>query len=198
MLAATGVHASLVPLAVAAVVTVIWRGGTISAIGPLTLAARLPVVVAVPTLLAVACAISHVAPRTPVIVRSLRTVLARGVSHLTVLAGGLAIVLLGEVLSPASTLGAATRNLMVLGAAALLVAAFAGPAYAWVPVLVLFGTGVLSNPDEATWSVHALLMTPTAQPIQLAVTVPVCLFAVLVAALDPLDRAYLSRRGRRG
>ena len=196
IMAATGVHASLVPLVVAVLITVIWRGGMIVAIGPLTLAAKLPVVVAVPTLLAVACAISHVAPRTPVIARSGRTVIARGASHLTILASGWAVVLLGDLLSPVSTTGAATRNLMVFSAAALLVSAFAGPTYAWAPVLVLFGMGVLSNPDEATWSLHALLMTPAAQPLQLAVMVPVCLLAVLVTALDPLNRGYLPRRSR--
>ena len=193
ILAATGVHASLLPVAVALVVTLVWRDGTIVAIGPLTLAAKLPVVVAVPTLLAVACAISHVPMRTPVVIRNVRTVTARAISHLTLLGAGLVVVAVGEVVSPESTAGPALRNLAVLGAAALVTAAFAGPVYAWVPVLVIFGLGVLSNPDDATWSIHALLMAPTVEGIQLGVMIPACLGAVVLAALDPLNHAYLPR-----
>lgn len=193
LLAATGVHASLVPLALGLVATVIWRNGVITAVGPLTLASVLPVVVAVPTLLGVACGISHVPPRIPVIVKNSRTILARAISHLTVLVAGLVVIALGALVGPGATFGPAVRNLMVFSAAALLAAALAGPVYAWMPVVVLFGMGVLSNPDEATWTVHGLVMAQDVRPGQLLVVVPLCLGAVAIAALDLRGLAYLPR-----
>lgn len=196
ILAGTGIHASLLPLALAAVVTVVWHDGVITTFGPLSLAAPLPVVVAAPALLAVACGISHIPPRTPVVVAGARTVAARAVSHLTVLGVGLAVITLGTALAPAATFAPALRNLMVLTAAALLVAGLAGPVYAWVPVVVLFGMGVLSNPDEATWSLYALVMAQEVRPGQLVAVVPLCLTAVAVAALDPRGLAYLPRAAR--
>lgn len=196
ILTATGVHASLLPLVLAAAVTVIWHDGVISTLGPLTLTPSLPVVLAAPSLLAVACGISHVPPRTPVIARNVRTVAARALSHLAVLAAGLAVTALGALLAPGATFAPAARNLMVFTAVALLVAGLAGPAYAWMPVVVLFGMGVLSNSDEATWSVNGLVMAQELRPGQLLAVVPLCLSALAVAALDPRGLAYLPRAPR--
>lgn len=196
ILAATGIHNSVVPIALAVTATVVWHGGVIRAIGPLSLAAPLPVVVAAPALIAVACGISHTPPRTPVITRSVRPVAARALSHLTVLAVGVAVAWVGDVLAPGSTLGPAVRNLFLLSAAALVASALAGPAYAWMPVVVLFGMGVLSNPTPEPWSLHALLMSSTAHPGQVLAVAGVCLVAVGLAAADLRNLAYLPAPAR--
>ena len=151
----------------------------------------MPVMVAVPSLLAVACAVSHVAPRTPVIVRNARTVLARTISHTTILAAAAGVLVVGEALNDAATLGPSMRNLLLLTGLALLTGGLAGVTYAWVPVLVLFGAGVLSSPDESTWSLYALVIAPTSEPVQLIAAGFLCAAALGIAAWDPLDRAYL-------
>ncbi|MCB7138207.1 hypothetical protein [Cellulosimicrobium marinum] len=193
ILAATGVHGALVLLAVGLVVTLVWHDGTIDAIGPLTLAVPLPVVVAVPALLAVACGISHQWPRAPVVTWGPRVAGARALSHLTVLGAGVVLVAAGGLLTDPGAAAAALRNLFLLASVAVLVATLVAPAYAWLPVLGAFGVGVLSSPDDSAWSVHGLLMTPAAESVQVVVAGVACAATVLLAAWDPVARAYPRR-----
>ncbi len=147
----------------------------------------------VPLLLSVACAVSHVAPGTPVIAQGWRTITARALSHSVVLIVSIAILVGGEALSTPATLGPSLRNLFVFTSLALLTASLAGASYAWVPVVGLFGAGVLSSPDASQWSLFGLVMAPSATGQQLALTGGACAIVVGIAALDPLNRAYLPR-----
>lgn len=197
ILAATGIHSALILLGMAFVITLVWHNGMIEQFGPIRLQPSLPVMVAVPMLLAVACGISHVAPRTPVIFRNRRTFWARALSHATVLVAGLAILAVGDALAVNEVFGPSLRNALFLSGVALAASALAGVAYAWVPVVVVFGVAVLSPADEATWSVYALVMAPTAEAVQIIAGAGVCLAGLALAAWDPFDRAYLRRAAPR-
>lgn len=194
ILSATGVHYCLIPLFIGLLATIIWHPGRIETFGPLTLVSPLPVVVAVPFLTSIASAISHVPSRTAVIVRSLRTFCARLLSHGTILAGSALIMLLGDALTEMDVAAAGLRNLFLLASLGLFVSALAGPVFAWVPVLIAFGVGILSPDSENSWSLNSMLMTSSAEPTQLIAAGTACLLALTLAALDPLNKAYLPAR----
>lgn len=193
ILAATGAGTASWLLVLALGITVVWHDGTIDRIGPLSLSPVMHVMVAVPALLAVACAVSHLAPRTPVVVRGGRTTTARVVSYVTVLGAGALVLALGDTLASSPTLGASARNLLLFSALALATAGLAGVAYAWVPVLLVLGSAVLSPADPAWWSLHAWVMAQTAEPVHVVIAGAACAASVAVAAADPLARASVRR-----
>jgi len=194
ILAATGVHGSLSLLAVALAVTLIWHNGVIASIGPIHLQPQLPVMAAVPLLLAVAIAVSHVGARTPVIFRNSRTLTARGFSHAIIMAAAAIVLFVGDALAVDPVLAASMRNALFLSSLALLGASFAGVEYAWLPVLVAFGSAILSPADAGVWSPYALLISPSVVPAQVAVGAALCTSSLVFASWDPVRPAYLVRR----
>jgi len=196
-LRATGFGHAVPVLLVALAVTVLYPDGTIETIGPLSVQPAVPVMLLVPALLAVACAVAHGTWPSAVIRRGARTATARAASYCIVLAAGGGVVGVASALSVAPVLGGMLRNLMWLTGVALVTAALAGVTTAWLPVVVACGAAVLSPSSEDPWTVYGWLFLPTSTGAQLAVASLVALVGVGVAVWDPRSPGYLRIHGGR-
>lgn len=191
VLAATGAVLAVPLLLLALVVVVMYPDGTIEQLGPVSVQPAVPVMLLVPALLAVACAISHGTWTVPVVRRNARTAAARALSYVTVFVLGAAVVWLGDALAATPVLSGSLRNLFWMTGASLVTAALVGVVYAWLPVVVACGVAVLSAATENPWTLYGWLFHPTATDAQLVVAGAAVLVGILVAVWDPRSPGYL-------
>lgn len=195
ILAATGAGSAVPVVLVALAVTVLYPDGVIESVGPVSVQPAVPVLLLVPGLLAVACAVSHGTWPTAVVRRSRRTAAARAASYMVVLAAGWGVVELGSALSTGSVVGGMLRNLLWLSGIAVATAALAGVTTAWLPVVVACGAAVLSPATGDPWTVYGWLFLATASGPQLAVAAVVAVLGIGVAVWDPRSPGYLRPSG---
>ncbi|WP_102510023.1 hypothetical protein [Sanguibacter massiliensis] len=174
------------------VVTAVYHSGTIDELGPITFEPKIPVMVLVPVIFAVACGASHGTATSPVIVRCARVHVARAMSFLCVVVIALGALWLGDYLSATSVFVPSVRNFMLFGGVALAAAALAGVAYGWIPVVVLLGGAVLSPIDDSPFSFYGLVFG-NATTFQLCVVGLVATVGLTVAIWDPRSPGYLRR-----
>ncbi len=197
VLRATGIRNTYPLVVLAVAVSVLFHDGVIDQVGPLTLTPALRVMVVVPAILAVACALGHDTVTTPVLARNGRVLAARALSYGTVLVLSAAVVVLGAVLAQADVLAASVRNLLWLTGVALATAALFGIAYSWFPVVLAFTGTMLTQPDDSDWSAYGFLFRDVATPAQLVVAGVIALAGLAVAVHDPRSPGYLRLAGRR-
>lgn len=157
------------PLVVTAVVvTLVFRDGTINRLGPLSFEPELPLAVLVPVVLR----------------NGLRLRVARAVSYLSVLAVSIGVLALGSAITGGSLLGP-LRTLLLLTALAAAVGAVVGPAYAWLPVIVVLGSTLVAPAGDGAWTLYGLVLRPETTPGQLTGVGLAYLVGVGIAVLDP-------------
>lgn len=173
------------------------RDGVISEVGPIQLEPALSVLIAAGVPSAIAIAITCTPPRVPVLMRTRRTVLARALAFGVVSIAAMGAVAGAAALSSSALVLPALRTLLALGAIGLLAATLISVQVAWMPVLLAFGTAVLSPVDAGQWSVHGFVLAEGAPLLQLILVASVFVVALTTAAFDPLCRAHLARAALR-
>lgn len=191
VLAATGAVSAVPLLALALVVVLLYPDGEIERMGPVSVEPAIPVLLLVPALLAVACAVSHGTWTVPVVRRNGRTTAARALSYVTMFALGSAVVWLGDILAAEPVLSGSLRNLCWMTGTSLATAALLGVAYAWLPVVIACGTAVLSATTENPWTLYGWLFHPAATDGQFLTAAAVLLTGLSVAVWDPRSPGYL-------
>lgn len=194
---ATGARTPLPLACVALAVAVLYPDGTIDRMGPVPVQPPAPVLLLVPLLLATGCSLAHIPWPSAVVVLNRRVLTARLGSYVVWLGVALLVAVLGGALASVDLTSGVIRNVLWLSGVAMATGALAGPAYTWIPVLVLGCGGLLATPSSMPWSWHGLLFHHVATSGQMIAAVTVCVLGTGIAVTDPVGRGYLPRVRRR-
>jgi hypothetical protein len=200
LLSATGFGAT-VPIFLGALATILLaRDSKIEGIGPLRFQPSIPTILLVPLLLSISCGVAHSTWSIPVVQRSWRVHAVRAMSYLVALVISACIAGAGGRLAGTGLVGGMMRDLLWMAGATMATTALVGITYAWLPVVLISGTGVLSSPSDDPWTLYGMLFHPTATHSQLAVAAAACVAGLAVGIWDPVSRGYLRQplRGGRG
>jgi hypothetical protein len=195
ILTATGFAAPVPLFGVALATVVLYRDGRIEHVGPLTVQPAIPVILLVPLLLSIGCAVAHSTWRSPVVHRCLRVQVARAASYLAAVFISACVAALGGWLAEGDLMSGTMRNLLWMVGATITTTALIGITYAWLPVIIACGAGLLSTPSQNAWTLHGLLFHPQATDSQVRFAALTCAVGLAMGIWDPVSRGYL-RQGR--
>ncbi len=189
---ATGLRRTYALFGSSAALAVFYPDGTIDAIGPFPVQPELRVLVAVPLILAAATAIAHSPSGTPVIRQNVRVTAIRAALLLVPVLVSAAVLSLGVVVAEdAALLSALLRNYLWLAGMALAVGALAGTAYAWLPLVFVFGVTLILPASESPWSPYGMLFSDVGTPGQLLAAAALFVLGVGIFVWNPRHFGYL-------
>ncbi len=86
------------------------------------------------------------------------------------------------------------RNLLWMAGLTIATTSLVGITYAWLPVVVLCGAGLLSRATDDPWSLYGLLFHSRATAGQMCFAATVAACGLLGGMWDPHSRGYLRRK----
>lgn len=196
-LSATSFYPTLLPLAVAAGGVVLFRSRTIDQLGPISFHPGIPSVLVIPFIMSVTIASAHGEWPAPIIVQCGRVLVARSLSYYLSLHCAISIVGVAYLIVGSDLASAMLRNTLWMTAVAILTTTFVGAEFAWTPIAVLIGIGMLTGADSSIWSLYGILFRSPATVSQLWSASALCMLCVVVAIWNPRSFGYLKRSGSR-
>lgn len=194
ILRATGIGVPI-PLGVVSLLTVIlYRDGRIKGFGPMMFNPPISVILVIPLLLSMGCGVVHATWATPVIHRSARVHLARAMSYTVALSASGGVSTVGCLLAQADVASGIMRNLLWMTGVAVATAALAGVTYAWLPVVLACGAGLLSSHTNDPLTLYGLLFHDQATAVQIGFAALTCATGLAIGIWDPVSRGYLRQR----
>lgn len=197
LLVATGFRGTYAPFSAALLVVVGFPEGTVDRIGPFPLQPELRVLVVVPILCALATSISHLMSGSRVIRQVPRVHLLRLISLTCAAVVSGALVSMASCLGGSEVVGGLLRNYLWLAGVAMATSVSVGAAYAWFPLVAIFGLAIVLPSDASDWSLYGLLLREGATGPQLFLASLVFVANAALYVANPRCLGYL-RMGRDG
>ncbi|MFV0633798.1 hypothetical protein [Demequina sp.] len=167
------------------------RTEVIRTVGPLVFEPGIPWGVAVGALGATATAMACTPSLGRVVTRTARSVVLRCLMFLIPATALMAAIALAAALTPSLDFLAGARSYLAFGAVALAACAALGVHFSWLPVVILFGSGVLSPLDAGPWSPFGLVIDPESSASRTGLVAIVFGVSLMIAAYDPANRDHL-------
>ncbi|AEI11113.1 hypothetical protein Celgi_0593 [Cellulomonas gilvus ATCC 13127] len=187
VLAATGFRHAAWFAGAAAATALVARDASVERVGPLQLQPPVPVLMLVPALLAIGCALAHQALPCGVLTRSRRTTAAVSGSYAVFLAAAVAVVCLSAAWARVDVRDGSLRNLGWMVGLALGTSALAGVRLAWLPLVCALGFAMLSTPGS---TLATFVFAPTTTPWQVGIAGGLLAAGLALALWDPRHLSY--------